>query len=92
MVKAVKHVLFLVLIAVFSMFFLCMVASFFNAIYAVDSMAYSTCNNSIAKNLCEVYFAARTGAIRIFLLACLGILFAFFISLIILYIESVINE
>ena len=86
--KVAKLILFLVLIAIFLYFFYIMVVSFYTAINVIRPPGNACSNVSMVQGLCKAYYDARRGAIAIFNLATIGLLLAFIISLIVLYIES----
>jgi len=87
-VKVARLIAFLIIIIVFLYFFFLMVAMFHTAINVIRPPGNACSNASMVQGLCKAYYDARRGAIAIFNLAAIGLLLAFIISLIVLYIES----
>jgi len=77
----------LLLIVIFLYLFAAMLISF----YAVAELLRSLGSTCSATRLCEVYSAAWRGAAAILIFTAIALLLAFIISLIVLYIESVLR-
>ena len=86
--RSSDSILFLLLVVVFLFFFAAMLLTFLAAIDVLRGLG-STCRAS--PRLCEVYSAAWRGAAAILIFTAIALLLAFIISLIVLFIESVLR-
>jgi len=85
-----RLILFFFLVVVFLYLVYLMVAAFNNAVGAVDATAARVCNE--ANPLCDAYSVAKKAALSVFAFIATALLLAFMVSLVVLYMESVLHE